>query len=323
MTAQNASKTARRARSSKKVMTTAEKVELAEFALSIVDQQIAAEDADYAERRAAKDEELARDLELIADAVLTLEPEVETVPDATVHTNQATVEDLEAAVTVLEATESAAEDQLVEESAPEPTFQELCAAVSDEDADNMVCTIAAAVDQRAGFEKAKNPDNENIQRTLKKVRAQLVTKRAARVFLATNVDPAFINREENTGSRYNVYALGKLADVIYGVTDGTISNAINQACMRSLFRFKNAGLDFSMEVAKAAASDKIRIEPALRKHLISHTVSASTAPTQASSTMQALETLGVVFATGSKKNPVFHVTDAPIARFLEDKLLAA
>jgi hypothetical protein len=294
MTAQNASKTARRARSSKKVETPA-------VELPPIDVQLA-------------------NITVTEGTVAELLEALET--ETPVDAGQATVQELEAAVHILEATEGASEE-LIEESPAELTFQELCAAVSDEDADNMVCTIAAAVDQRAGFEAQKNPDNENIQRTLKKVRSQLVTKRAARVFLVTNVSPDFINREENTGSRYNVYALGKLADVIYGVTDGTISNAINQACMRSLFRFKNAGLDFSMEVAKAAASDKVRIEPALRKHLVSHTVSASTAPTQASSTMQALETLGVVFATGSKKNPVFHVTDAPIARFLEDKLLAA
>jgi ABC-type microcin C transport system duplicated ATPase subunit YejF len=55
-------------------------------------------------------------------------------------------------------------------------------------------------------------------------------------------------------------------------------------------------------------------------HLVRHTVSASTAPTQASSTMQALETLGVVKRSGSGKNPVFEVVDGPLTRKIEELL---
>lgn len=192
-----------------------------------------------------------------------------------------------------------------------------------------VFATAAAFDDRSAFERAKDPDNTNIQRTLKKARAQMVTRRAAQVMLATNVDPATINRVFHEGSRYNVYALGKLADVIFGLTknpehqQGQITNAINLACMRSLFQFRAAGMQFTGELAKAAASDKIRVEAAIRSHLVRHTVSASTAPTQASSTMQALTTLGIVKKSGSHRNPTFDLADTPVVAKLHELLHAA
>ncbi|AWV14862.1 hypothetical protein A3862_04550 [Methylobacterium sp. XJLW] len=61
---------------------------------------------------------------------------------------------------------------------------------------------------------------------------------------------------------------------------------------------------------------------AIRKHLLRHTVSASTAPTQASSTMQALETLGIVRREGSARNSTFHLTEAPVTQQLEAVLFA-
>jgi hypothetical protein len=206
----------------------------------------------------------------------------------------------------------------------EPAWADVVASFDDEVVTETVVAIADQVDARDAFENLKDPDNVSIKRTLKKVRSQLVTKRAARVLLASNQTPAFINRVLHDGSRYNVYALGKLADIVFGVTDGAVSNAINLACMKSLFRFKRQGLVFTGEMAKAAASDKLRVaDLAAQKALIRHTVSASTAPTQASSTMQALETLGVVIRQGSTKNPTFEVRDTPLAKKLETMLLDA
>lgn len=202
-------------------------------------------------------------------------------------------------------------------------FDALAASYSDEVVTDMVFATAKQIDDRTAFQRAKDPDNTNIQRTLDKVRKQLVTKRAARVMLACGiVDPLFINRQVHDGSSYNVYALGKLADVIFGVSDGLIANAINIACMRSLFACSKADVVFTQEVARAAASDKIHIDPAIRKHLVRHTVSASTAPTQASSTMQALATLGAVTVSGSTRSPVYTLTSNAIVNKLMAKLAA-
>ncbi len=212
---------------------------------------------------------------------------------------------------VIEALETEASAEVVlDVQAPQGTFDEILMSVSDQDAIDMALKIVSEVDERSAFEKVSG--NDNIQKALDKSRKQLGTPTAARVMIACSVDPSMINRSVHEGKRYNVYALGKLSDAIYGLVNGSVNNAINVACMKSLFRFKAAGKDFTGEMAKAAASDKIKVDIGLRGLLVRHTVSASTSSTQASSTMQALVTLGIVSKAGSHKNPTFTLIDGPI-----------
>lgn len=231
---------------------------------------------------------------------------------------------------ILEPAELADPDVVGDDSAPEPTeepeeqvksFDQLVAALDPEKVDEMVVDIAEALDARTKFEEKVGPDNTSIHTTLKKVRAAFTaSKDAARVMLVCEVKPDFINRSISEGARYNVYALGKFADIVKGLTAGQVSNAINLACMRSLFAFRAAGVPFTGQLAKAAASDKIRVDAAVRKHLVRHTVSESTASTQASSTMQALETLGIVKRTGTRNDSVYTLTDHPAVAKLEAQL---
>jgi hypothetical protein len=202
-------------------------------------------------------------------------------------------------------------------------WDQAIAAISQQDAIEMAHKVALAIDTRAAYESDKNPDNGNIHRTLKKARQALSLPSACKAMMVTGFDVGQVNRHKAQNARYNVYALGKLADVLNGVVNGSIGNAINNACLRSLFRFQAAGVPFTMEMAKAAASDKIRITDKNQLGaLVRHTVSASTAPTQASSTMQALTDLGIVSRGGSEKNPVFSLTDAPIVSKLSAILQA-
>lgn len=202
-------------------------------------------------------------------------------------------------------------------------FTEILQAVEAEAVELTVAKLNLHYDVRSDFEKAKNGFNENIQDTLKKERARMTRPGLAAILAACDVDPSFVNREEHTGKRFNVYALGKINDVIYGVSSGGhFKNAINLAVMRSLFRARKAGIAFTGALAQAAASDKVSIDKAISAVLIRHTVSASTAPTQSSSTMNALEVLGIVTNRGSDKYPLYELTDAPITRKIE-QLLAA
>jgi hypothetical protein len=136
-------------------------------------------------------------------------------------------------------------------------FTDLTDSFGQEQVEEMVLAIDSAFGERQAFETAKNPDNANIHRTLKKAREYMTRSSwAARVMLATNMDPQVINRTIHDGSCYNVYAIGKLADVIGAVGTGIVQNAINNACMRSLFKFRAAGLVFTGELAKAVASTR-------------------------------------------------------------------
>jgi hypothetical protein len=202
---------------------------------------------------------------------------------------------------------------------PQGDFDTIVASYAKEMLDTVAIATGKAFDERASFERVKNPTNENIHKTIKKARAAMITHGAAAVMTACTVSPDTFNRVVHDGSRYNVYAMGKVADIIAAVTGAGQRNQINRAVIKSLFNFAAAGLTFTGEAAKAAASDKIRFaDVSARKHLVSHTVSASTAPTQASSTMQALETLGVVKREGSSKNPTFTLTAHPIVAKLRD-----
>lgn len=241
---------------------------------------------------------------------------------------QAVVE-LEAAEVQAEALTEADEAPAIvtvsEEQAPADesvTFDSIVRSLDPAAVDEMVMDLAAELDDRSAFEERVDPDATSIHKSLKKARAAFVAnKDTARVLLAVNQTAGFINRSISEGARYNVYAFGKLADLVQCLSEGQLSNAINVACMKSLFALRNAGVPFTSSVAKAAASDKIHnIDPAVKRHLIRHTVSASTAPTQASSTMQALETLGIVTRTGSRRDSTFTLTDHPAVKKLEEKL---
>lgn len=239
------------------------------------------------------------------------------------------LDDLDAALETLEIQPEPALELAQELADLEPVdttsdlaFRELMLSHDEVAIQGMTAEITAAIDARTAFETEKHGSGHNIHKTLSKVRKALMWKDTSRVMLAANVDPSFINRTLHDGSRYNVYAVDKVADAVKGLADGVVSNAINRACMVSLFQMRKAGLPFTGEIAKACASDKVHVDLAIRKHLMRHTVSASTAPTQASSTMQALETLGIVKREGSSRNPTFTLTDAPITKRLEEVLFA-
>ncbi|RWI35548.1 hypothetical protein [Mesorhizobium sp.] len=220
--------------------------------------------------------------------------------------------------------EDQAEDEQSE--APEATYEELLAAeLTDHDAIEATRTvIAGAFDERAAFQRAKDSDNETIHRSLNKSRARLIQERAVACLLATSTAPDFITDSMHQGSAYNVYAADKLCDIVSALNGDVLHNAINVAVMKSLFAFRAANETFTGEMAKAACSKQIRIaQPSLAKLLIRHTVSPGTAPTQASSTMQALQTLGIVVNKGSQKYPAYHLTDTPQTRRMEQVLRAA
>lgn len=239
-------------------------------------------------------------------------------------------EEIDAALAQIEVQEAQAEVHDTPAPAAEPQssetleFDRVTSSYTEAEVVAMAHKAVAAIDTRCAFEKDKKGEDANIQRTLKKCRAVMTSKRAARVMLACNVDPEVMNRTVHEGARYNVYAIGKLGDAVFGLSGGVIANAINLAIMRSLFRFRAAGLTFTGEMAKAACSAQIRVaDTALRNALVRHTVAPSTAPTQSSSTMQALETLGIVKREGSSRNPTYTLTETPQVAKLEKVLAAA
>ena len=253
-----------------------------------------------------------------------VEDPIEDLPLATVEPEITETDvSLDATEAKLEAIEASDEAAIAASEEPNVSFLDIFTSVTDEEADIMTMRVMKILDERAEFEKQKNANNSSIQNTIARARRYLAGREQGRFLVACGLDPDELMREKHAGTRYNVYAYLKLGDIVSGLTVNgqQISNAVNLACMRSLFRLRKLGITFDKKTAEAATSKQIHIEHAIAKHLFRHTVSAATASTQASSTMQALQTLGVVRSVGSR-NPVYEVTGSPLAKVIEEAMAA-
>ena len=188
-------------------------------------------------------------------------------------------------------------------NATHASFVALCNAVADDQVISITRALNAELVERYEYEMRKNADNDKIQKTLLSVNNALVKSSSARLHAVANIDARYINRAERVNAKYNVYALQKIADIINVVMHDKKMNAINYHALRSLFNFERKSKLFTHADAIASASNKITVQDASKRQLLSrHTVSASTANTQASSTMNALVTLNVVRETTNENN---------------------
>lgn len=241
--------------------------------------------------------EIILDAQELAQLDVSLAPEVEEAPAG------------------WEVAETTTEDQV--------DFEQIMTSIDTDASKRVMEEMNAQIDARRDLEIEKNTYNDNIQRTLKKVRATMVRHFAARVLIATNASPTFITEQSREGEHYNVYAMGKLNDLVDGLCGLPLKNAINIAIVRSMFKLRDAGIALHRKTLECAASDKIRVtDPQIASALVRHTVGATTAPTQTSSTMRALETLGIVKSSGPKNATVFELLDTPQTRQLEQIALS-
>lgn len=207
-------------------------------------------------------------------------------------------------------------------TAENKTLTEMLAEISEQRRKTMATKTAQAFDDRMEFEHRERPGNESIQTKLKAAKAKMTNLGVAGVMIATQFDPQVFNRSVTEGRRFNIYAINKLADLLQGLESGTFRNDVNIAVMKSLFRFKANGMQFNGTAALAAASDKVKVEQGMAKILVRHSVSSATAPTQASSTMNALAAIEAVRNTGTAKHPIWELQDNAVTRRMEEVLAA-
>lgn len=234
---------------------------------------------------------------------------------------QATAQANGADEALMKAADEAVEEEKTEDDAPvDPamSFLEARDAVTMEQVTKMQTDLTAAFAERANYERQMNPANDNIQKTLTKVQKGHLAHAISQGFVAAGVDPNYLNKSEVSGKRRNVYALAKLQDLIYGASSGHLKNAINIAVLVSMVKLERAQVAFTGAVALACASDKIAVEAHLKGLLRRHTVAESTASTQSSSTMTALEDLGAVVNHGTQKHPRWTFSDTMLARRLRE-----
>jgi len=204
------------------------------------------------------------------------------------------------------------------------TFATLEGAVTEKQMKDRAAELGAQFDTRMTFENLHRPGNMSIQTKLAKAKARFASLGMAAHTIAASIDPAFVNRSVSEGKRFNVYAFDKLIDVLTGLgATGRVTNAINVAILKSMIAFEAAGVAFTGAEATAAASDKIKVPAAMNKLLTRHNVGATTAPTQTSSTMNALMIAGIVVNTGMGRAPIYSLTDTPAATRIREVFAAA
>jgi hypothetical protein len=208
-------------------------------------------------------------------------------------------------------------------TAVEKTFEDLRSEVSVAQMQAMADLTAEEFDARMTFEHRERPGNEKIQEKLKSAKTRMTSLGIAGVMVAAKISPDFVNRSVTEGRRYNVYAFEKFNDLAGGLVSGSFKNAVNLAILKSLYAFSAAAQPFTGLAALAACSDKVKVEKGMSAHLTRHTVSAATAPTQTSSTMNALQTLGIVVNKGSNKFPLWELTETPVTARVKEILKVA
>lgn len=156
---------------------------------------------------------------------------------------------------------------------------------------NYLNDMLAAFDARATYERSKNAENDNMQKTLKDLRASVAHVKIAEIMSACNVNAQFINRAERNNARFNVYSAEKVVNVARAIASVNSLNHYTKAIYASILSFANAKLDFSHKDAIAACSLSVKCSDTKRaKALVQYQkhVAANTASTQASSSLNAL-----------------------------------
>jgi hypothetical protein len=197
-------------------------------------------------------------------------------------------------------------------------FKTALANVSVAQRTDKAAEVLAAFADRMSYENRERPGNESIQVKLKAAMMRMSSLGIAGVMAAAEIEPNFVNRSVTEGRRYNVYAFEKINDLMGALSSGSLRNAVNIVIVKSLFKFADAGLPFNGVAALAACSDKVKVEKGMLPHLVRHSVSAATAPTQTSSTMNALQTLGMVVNMGNTKYPLWTLTDTPVTTRMKE-----
>lgn len=175
--------------------------------------------------------------------------------------------------------------------------------------------VGAEFDRRMTFHKDTDVENTNIQKNLGIYRRQMSAPHTASVLVTCSTDISFINRTKRGEQCFNVYSIDKVGRLVNQMVLGVANNKYNDAIFKSMWNFMKAGVQFTSDHAKAAISDKIRVtDSQIKSLLVRHTVKPGTASTQASSSLRAMEVLGIARNAGTEKKQVWVLNDNPQMR---------
>lgn len=212
----------------------------------------------------------------------------------TVAENVATVENLAStALVAVETVESASERDARETSERQQAFVAYRS------------RLTAAFDARATYEREKDCDNDNIQATLKDLKASVSSDVVSVVFFAASVDANFINVSERRTARFNVYSAQKVCNIARAIATSLESlNHYSRAILLSAVALQNADLLLTHRDAAAACSLDVKTIAARDSMLVRYArhIASNTASTQSSSSINALRMFDILQETRDANN---------------------
>lgn len=163
-------------------------------------------------------------------------------------------------------------------------------------ASSYASNVLAAFDARKAYENDKNDENTSIQKTLDDLRNVVSHETISKIMHTAHVDADFINKSERKTNRFNVYAAQKVVNVAQAIAKASALNHYSRAILLSAKSFTENELTLTHRDAVAACSLQIKTDTKKQKHLVQYqkNVDASTASTQASSSINALKMYDVL-----------------------------
>jgi hypothetical protein len=171
-----------------------------------------------------------------------------------------------------------------------------------------IAALNAALDSRQAYETSKSCA-DSMTANIAALRKSVTHSDIATVLLTANVDAEFINRSERSNNRYNIYAAQKVDNAARAVKNVATLNHYTLACLRVAIAFEADASKLTHKDAVSACSASVKHSDAKREKIIkslryaSH-VAANTASTQASSSINALQSLNILSETRDASNVI-------------------
>ncbi|MCP1540091.1 hypothetical protein [Methylorubrum extorquens] len=192
---------------------------------------------------------------------------------------------------------------------------------------NYSVALQTSISARAAYEKAQNTDNDNIQKTLSNLAKDFSHEAVVSVMHTANVNADFINRHERKNKRFNVYAAQKVANIARSAAQADTLNNYTRCVFLTALKLTKEKLSMTHADAQASLCSDLRCDAHKSAHIVRYarSIAASTADTQSSSSINALQMFDVLKETRDDKNEVAYTLnkDAPTTKRLAKALSVA
>ena len=174
-------------------------------------------------------------------------------------------------------------------------------------------SLDAAFDARVAYEQSKCDDaTASIFKAIADLRKDYAHDAIIDVMRKASVNAEFINRQERRNARYNVKSATKVFQIARCVAKVASLDSYTRNVLRTAFNLHNAELTMTHADAQASLDNAARVADAKKAHVVRYAkaIAASTADTQSSSSINALQMFDVLKETRDDSNAVAYALNA-------------